>query len=105
VPGSFRLVGHALRLRPLQRLPITYGSATHRPIEPRIVDSYLSGLRTSAGVRRDFARMLRAVDSRDTVQAAAPAEFRQAGAGRLGRGRQVLPARSRQPARRAARAG
>jgi pimeloyl-ACP methyl ester carboxylesterase len=39
VPGAFRPVGQALRLRPLQRLPITYGWATHRPIEPRIVDS------------------------------------------------------------------
>jgi len=70
VPASFGLVGHALRLRPLQRLPITYGWATHRPIEPRIVDSYMSGLRTSARVRRDFARMLRAADPRDTVEAA-----------------------------------
>jgi pimeloyl-ACP methyl ester carboxylesterase len=70
VPGSFRLVGHALRLRPLQRLPITYGWATHRPIERRIVDSYMHGLRTSAGVRRDFARMLRATDPRDSLRAA-----------------------------------
>jgi pimeloyl-ACP methyl ester carboxylesterase len=66
VPASFGLVGHVLRLRPLQRLPITYGWATHRPIEPRIVDSYMSGLRTSAGVRRDFARTLRAADPRAT---------------------------------------
>jgi pimeloyl-ACP methyl ester carboxylesterase len=70
VPASFGLVGHALRLRPLQGLPITYGWATHRPIEPRILDSYMSGLRTSAGVRRDFARMLRAADPRDTMEAA-----------------------------------
>jgi pimeloyl-ACP methyl ester carboxylesterase len=69
VPSSFRLVGHALRLRPLQRLPITYGWATHHQIERRIVDSYLNGLRTSAGVRRDYARMLRAADPRDTVRA------------------------------------
>jgi pimeloyl-ACP methyl ester carboxylesterase len=70
VPGAFRLVGHALRLRPLQRLPITFGWASHRPIERPIVDSFLNGLRTSAGVRRDFARMLRASDSRDTIEAA-----------------------------------
>ena len=30
----------------------------------------MNGLRTSAGVRRDFARMLRAADPRDTVEAA-----------------------------------
>ena len=39
----------------LQRLPIAYGWATHDPIEPRIMDSYLGDLRTNAGVRRDFA--------------------------------------------------
>jgi pimeloyl-ACP methyl ester carboxylesterase len=71
VPGAFRLVGQALRLRPLQRLPITYGWASHRPIERPIVESFIHGLRTSAGVRRDFARMLRATDSRDSVEAAA----------------------------------
>jgi pimeloyl-ACP methyl ester carboxylesterase len=70
MPGSFRLVGYALRLRALQRLPITYGWACHRPIERPIVDSYMRGLRTSASVRRDFARMLRAADPRDTVEAA-----------------------------------
>jgi pimeloyl-ACP methyl ester carboxylesterase len=48
VPHSFRLVGEALRLRPLQRLPITYGWAALHPIDPRIVaGSYLAGLRNS----------------------------------------------------------
>jgi pimeloyl-ACP methyl ester carboxylesterase len=70
VPGAFRVVGHALRLRPLQRLPVTYGWASHRTIERPIVDSFMNGLRTSADVRRDFARMLRAADPRDTVAAA-----------------------------------
>jgi len=71
VPSSFRLVGHALKLRPLQRLPFTYGWAAREPIDPGIVyGSYLAGLRNSAGVRRDFARMLRAADPRDTVRAA-----------------------------------
>ena len=71
VPGSFRLVGHVLKLKPLQRLPVTYGWATREPIDPDIVYwSYLAGLRNSAGVRRDFARMLRAADKRDTVRAA-----------------------------------
>jgi pimeloyl-ACP methyl ester carboxylesterase len=71
VPHSFRLVGEALRLRPLQRLPITYGWAALNPIDPQIVaGSYLAGLRNSPGVRRDFARMLRAADPRDTMNAA-----------------------------------
>jgi pimeloyl-ACP methyl ester carboxylesterase len=40
------------------------------PASFRLVAHALAGLRTSAGVRRDFARMLRAADSRDTVRAA-----------------------------------
>jgi pimeloyl-ACP methyl ester carboxylesterase len=44
--------------------------ATHRPIEPRIMRSYVTALRTNRGVRGDFARVLRAADARDTERAA-----------------------------------
>jgi pimeloyl-ACP methyl ester carboxylesterase len=64
------LLIQAMRLRPVQRLPIAYGWATHDPIDPRMIDSFLHGLRTSRGVRRDFARMLRAADPADTQRAA-----------------------------------
>jgi pimeloyl-ACP methyl ester carboxylesterase len=64
------LTTQLMRSRALQRTPMAYGWATKRPIEPRIVDSFLAGLRTNADVRRDFARMLRAADKRDTVRAA-----------------------------------
>lgn len=52
------LLTQAVRLRPVQRLPITYGWATQRAIDPRIMESYTRRLRTSAGVRRDFAGLL-----------------------------------------------
>jgi pimeloyl-ACP methyl ester carboxylesterase len=58
------LLLQAVRLRSIQRLPLTYGWATHAPIEPRIMDSYLTAARTDAGVRRDFCRFLRAADRR-----------------------------------------
>jgi pimeloyl-ACP methyl ester carboxylesterase len=70
VPPAFWLLLQSMRLRPLQRLPITYGWATHEPIEPRIMSSYLTALRSDPGVRRDFARVLRAADPRDTERAA-----------------------------------
>jgi pimeloyl-ACP methyl ester carboxylesterase len=71
VPGAFLPVGQMLRARSFHRLPITYGWATKDPIDPRIVnESYIAGLRRSKGVRRDFARMLRAVDKHDTLEAA-----------------------------------
>jgi pimeloyl-ACP methyl ester carboxylesterase len=70
VRPAFWLLTQSMRLASFQRLPIAYGWATHEPIEPRIMDSYLGSLRTDAGVRRDFARLLRAADRRDTLQAA-----------------------------------
>jgi pimeloyl-ACP methyl ester carboxylesterase len=58
-----------MRVRMFQRLPIAYGWATHRPIEPQIMDSYLTGLRTNPGVRHDFARVLQAARPDDTARA------------------------------------
>jgi pimeloyl-ACP methyl ester carboxylesterase len=69
IPPALWLLTQSMRLRPLQRLPIAYGWATHDPIEPRIMDSYLGHLRTSPGVRRDFAALLRAADRREMLQA------------------------------------
>ena len=70
VTPAFWLLIQSMRLRAAQRLPIAYGWATHEPIDPAIMDSFLHGLRTEAGVRRDFARVLRAADPRDTLRAA-----------------------------------
>jgi pimeloyl-ACP methyl ester carboxylesterase len=70
VRPAFWLLAQSMRAVRLQRLPIAYGWATHSPIEPRIMNSYLSSLRTNSGVRRDFARVLRAADPRDTQEAA-----------------------------------
>jgi pimeloyl-ACP methyl ester carboxylesterase len=59
VPGGLWLLGQAVRLRAVQRLPIAYGWATHEPIEPRIMESYTHGVRASAGVRADLGRVLK----------------------------------------------
>ena len=58
-------------LGPFLRSPLAYGWAAHRRIEKPILDSYLRGIRTDPLIRRDFARMLRAADKRDTLRAAA----------------------------------
>jgi pimeloyl-ACP methyl ester carboxylesterase len=63
------LLLQALRARPVQRLPIAYGWATQRPIEPRIMESYLGAIRRDAGVRRDFAALLTGAARRDCVRA------------------------------------
>src|SRR3954451_8074292 len=58
VPPALWLLGHAVRMKLVQRLPVTYGWATHEPIDPRIMESYTGRLRRSTGVRHDFARLL-----------------------------------------------
>jgi pimeloyl-ACP methyl ester carboxylesterase len=69
VPGGLWLLGKAVRFKPVQRLPIAYGWATHRPIEPRIMESYTANIRTNPGVRADLARVLRGARKSD-MQAA-----------------------------------
>jgi pimeloyl-ACP methyl ester carboxylesterase len=69
VPGGLWLLGQSVRYKPVQRLPIAYGWATHTPIEPRIMESYVTGVRTNRGVRADLARVLRGARKSD-MQAA-----------------------------------
>ncbi|HEY0632028.1 MAG TPA: alpha/beta hydrolase [Thermoleophilaceae bacterium] len=69
VPGGLWTLGHAVRFKAVQRLPIAYGWATHRPIEPRVMASYTTGVRTDAGVRADLARVLKGARKSD-MQAA-----------------------------------
>ena len=62
-------LAQVVRFKPVQRLPITYGWATHAPIEPRIMESFVGSLRTDAGVRRDFAALLTSADRKDMQKA------------------------------------
>ena len=64
------LVSWSVRFRFVQRLPTAYGWVTSRPIEPAIMRSYTEPVRAYPGVRRDLARLLRAVDTRYTYEAA-----------------------------------
>jgi pimeloyl-ACP methyl ester carboxylesterase len=67
-PALWLLV-QAMRVKPLQRLPIAYGWATHEAIEPRIMASYLGSVRADAAVRRDFARFLISAERGDMRRA------------------------------------
>lgn len=64
------LVAWSVRFKFVQRLPTAYGWTTKRPIDPQIMRSYTDPVRTNPGVRRDLARLLRAVDTRYTFEAA-----------------------------------
>ena len=63
------LLAKAMGVTAAQRLPIAYGWATHARVEPRVMRSYLAGLRGDAGVRRDFAGLLRQAYKRDMLKA------------------------------------
>jgi pimeloyl-ACP methyl ester carboxylesterase len=64
------VVGRTVRFTFVQRLPTAYGWVTQRPIDPAIMHSYTGPIGTRAGVRRDLQRLLRAVDTRYTFEAA-----------------------------------
>jgi pimeloyl-ACP methyl ester carboxylesterase len=68
-PGGLWLLGRSVRFKPVQRLPIAYGWATSEPVEPRIMASYTTSVRTNPGVRADLERVLRAA-RKDHMQAA-----------------------------------
>jgi pimeloyl-ACP methyl ester carboxylesterase len=70
LPGGIRVVIASLRPRWAQRLPITYGWATKRPIEDRILDAWLAPARRDAGIRRDIAALLRGAHPSHTLAAA-----------------------------------
>jgi pimeloyl-ACP methyl ester carboxylesterase len=70
LPGSMWVLAQLLRVRPLQRLPFTFGWVAKRPIPSQVVDSYLLPSRRDAAIRRDLRRFLRGVHRRHTLAAA-----------------------------------
>ncbi len=65
------IVAYTAQFKAIQRLPTAYGFVTSRPMPPDIMRSFTDPVRLNAGVRRDFRRMLRAVDTKYTFEAAA----------------------------------
>jgi pimeloyl-ACP methyl ester carboxylesterase len=69
-PVGVWLAMQAFRLRAVQFSPIGFGPLVTRPIEPRIVESYLRSPRTDPAIRRDLAAVLVGIDARLTLEAA-----------------------------------
>ena len=63
-------VAWSAQFKLVQRLPTAYGWVTSRPLPPEIMRSYTGPIRRDPLIRRDLARLLRAVDTRDTFAAA-----------------------------------
>jgi pimeloyl-ACP methyl ester carboxylesterase len=64
------LVAWLTQFELVQRLPTAYGWTTFDPIDPGVMRSYTDPVRLDPGVRRDLRRLLRAVDTRYTYEAA-----------------------------------
>ncbi|HEV3046181.1 MAG TPA: alpha/beta hydrolase [Solirubrobacteraceae bacterium] len=69
VPGALWPLVQSMRFAPIRRLPIAFGRLTKRPLDKQAYDSFLTPGRIDSGVRRDTAKMLRAISRRYTVQA------------------------------------
>jgi pimeloyl-ACP methyl ester carboxylesterase len=56
VPGGIFVAMQALRLRPLRRLPISFGWMAKRPLPDDLLDRWLAPTQSQRGVRRDLRK-------------------------------------------------
>ena len=70
-PGALTLAVQPMRSATIRRSPLGFGMLTKRPIPDEITDAWMRPFLTNAGVRRDAIGLLRAIDPRDTIAAAA----------------------------------
>ena len=70
MPGGIFAVTQTLRIPYMRRLPFTFGRMAKRGIPADVMASWLAGLRTERGVRRDVARYVRTSDYKGLETAA-----------------------------------
>jgi pimeloyl-ACP methyl ester carboxylesterase len=70
VPGAVNGVIQTLRAPTLRRLPLAYGWLTKKRVPNDVTAAWVRPCQTDRGVRKDTAKVLAAVDSRFTVEAA-----------------------------------
>jgi pimeloyl-ACP methyl ester carboxylesterase len=71
MPGGIFAVAQTLRVPFLRRLPMTFGWMAKRPIPNATITSWITGIRTDRGVRRDVAKYVRTSDYKGLEEAAA----------------------------------
>lgn len=64
LPGGIRFAMAQLKLRPLRRLPMTFGWMTKHGIDDAMMDEWLRPLHTQRAIRRDLTKYIRSVDKR-----------------------------------------
>jgi pimeloyl-ACP methyl ester carboxylesterase len=71
MPGAIWALGNSMRPRFAQRLPIAYGWLSKKPIDAAVMKSFLRPVQTDKRIRRDVAAVMRGIDKRYTLEAAA----------------------------------
>ena len=69
LPGAAFALAQTLRLRPLHRLPITFGWVMSEQPEREVADSYTHPVRDAA-IRRDATKLLKGISPQHTLDAA-----------------------------------
>jgi pimeloyl-ACP methyl ester carboxylesterase len=69
VPGAYALLAKGVGSARLRRSPLGYGMLTHRPIPDELTASWTQPMRRPE-IRADMVAFLKAIDNRDTLQAA-----------------------------------
>ena len=70
IPGSVQPIVQWLRLKPLRRLPMAYGRVAKHAPPQELLSRWLAPATRDGGVRRDVRKLLRGIDSADTLAAA-----------------------------------
>lgn len=61
MPGGLAFALQQLRVRPLRRLPLTFGRMSKRPVPKRVMDAWLRPATHSSAIRRDLRKYLLSV--------------------------------------------
>jgi pimeloyl-ACP methyl ester carboxylesterase len=67
VPGGHYLAFQSLRLRPLRRLPITWGWMSKRPVPDEIMDEWIRPLQFQTEIRRDLRKYGRSIPPKNVL--------------------------------------
>ncbi|MBO0914292.1 alpha/beta fold hydrolase, partial [Streptomyces laculatispora] len=66
-PGGLRTAFTLLRLKPMRRLPMTWGRMTKRPVPDEVMDGWFRPLWTSKEIRRDLRKYVLGVPPKDEL--------------------------------------
>jgi pimeloyl-ACP methyl ester carboxylesterase len=67
LPGGLYLAFQSLRLRPLRRLPTTWGWMSKRPVPDEVMNEWIRPLQTQREVRRDLRKYGRSIPSKNVL--------------------------------------